>query len=92
MTVELDHIELKSDTGKFLLNCISTSFSNEEFVVIVGKNGAGKSLLLRSIFGLEKLDTGSINYVEDGKLSTNRSEQQKKTGASFTRGGKANPM
>lgn len=44
----LDHVSLHVDQG--------------EIVSVIGANGAGKSTLMRSICGVKKLTSGSINY------------------------------
>ncbi len=65
MTVHLDQITLKNETAVPLLTDVSASFSSDEFAVLVGKNGAGKSLLLRTIVGLEKPDQGKVWWSDD---------------------------
>jgi NitT/TauT family transport system ATP-binding protein len=45
-----------------VLDNVSFSVRNDEFVCLVGPSGCGKSTLLRMIAGLEKVDSGSILF------------------------------
>jgi len=67
----------KSYGGKGVLSDISLSVSHGQSLAVVGKSGAGKSVLLRCLIGLVKPDNGTI-YV-DNKLinSMNFSQLQK---------------
>ncbi len=67
-------IELKNLTvsygNRVILNNISTTFSEGDFVCIIGKNGCGKSTLLRTIIGLKNY-TGKVllNNIDIKKFS-----------------------
>ena len=51
------------DNSKVLvLDNVSFSVGNDEFVCLVGPSGCGKSTLLRMIAGLEKADSGKILF------------------------------
>ena len=63
--IELKNI-YKSYNEKVILNDISFSIPHGQAVAIVGKSGAGKSVLLKCLIGLIKPDAGTI-YV-DNKL------------------------
>ena len=52
------------------LRGISLDVNEGEIVTLIGSNGAGKSTTLKSISGLAKVKTGSIDYK--GKSITNR--------------------
>lgn len=45
------------------LKDVSFNLNEDETVCIVGESGSGKSTLVRSILGLERLDSGSISYL-----------------------------
>lgn len=45
-----------------VLDNVSFSVGNDEFVCLVGPSGCGKSTLLRIIAGLEKADSGRILF------------------------------
>ena len=57
----------KSFAEKTILSDISFSIPSGQIVAIVGKSGAGKSVLLKCLIGLIKPDEGTI-YL-DNKLS-----------------------
>ena len=61
----MNHIEFKNMTktypnGFTALKNISTTFHQNEFIVIVGPSGCGKTTLLRTIAGLEKITSGEL--------------------------------
>lgn len=58
-TIELKNIS-KSFGGRTLINDFSYIFLREESVAFVGKNGCGKSTLMKIITGAEKPDTGEV--------------------------------
>lgn len=66
-------IEIKHLTKEFgdtaVLNDISFSIKNNEFVVFLGPSGCGKSTLLRMIAGLESLSDGEI-WMDGKRLDT----------------------
>ena len=46
--------------GTFRLKDISFSVNSDEILAIIGKTGSGKTLLLESIAGFQKPDSGKI--------------------------------
>lgn len=67
----------KSYKGKAVLKGLNLEVRDGETLVIVGRSGAGKSVLLRQIIGLEKPDQGevlingvAISRLEGGPLYT----------------------
>ena len=66
--VELKNIIKKYDT-KTIIDNISLSVKDKEFLVLVGSSGCGKSTILRMIAGLEDITSGEI-YI-DGKCVNN---------------------
>ena len=67
----------KSYGGKGVLSDISLSVSHGQSLAVVGKSGAGKSVLLRCLIGLVKPDQGTI-YVDNKLINTmNFSQLQK---------------
>jgi NitT/TauT family transport system ATP-binding protein len=75
--LELNNVtkEYADDNGKrnVVLNNISLSISQNEFISIVGPSGCGKSTLLRIIMGLETYSRGEVlfkgEYVQ-GKINS----------------------
>jgi len=67
----------KSYGGKGVLSDINLSVSHGQSLAVVGKSGAGKSVLLRCLIGLVKPDNGTI-YVDNKLINTmNFSQLQK---------------
>ena len=64
----------QSFSDKIILSDISFSISQGQIVAIVGKSGAGKSVLLKCLIGLIKPDEGTI-YL-DNKLINSMNFQQ----------------
>ena len=58
----------KSFGPKCVLNNLTFSAKRGEFIVLVGPSGCGKSTMLRSIAGLETIDSGNI-YIESKNVT-----------------------
>ena len=57
----------KADSGRVLLDGVSFSVREGEFVGILGASGAGKTLTIRAIAGLTDVDAGECAFTgEDG--------------------------
>ena len=65
--IEIQHLK-KSFSGKIVLNNIDLTISKGESLVIIGRSGCGKTVLLKSIIGLIKPDAGKI--IVDGETIT----------------------
>ena len=64
--LELKHVSVDvNDGGKEILKDISLTINDDEFVVITGPNGGGKSTLAKMIAGMMPLSSGQI--LLDGK-------------------------
>ena len=63
-----DNLQIKYD-DKAIFNKISFEIENEDRIAITGKNGAGKSSLLKLIMGDEISYTGNLKKVNDIKIS-----------------------
>lgn len=55
----------KTFSGKPVLNTVSFAAKKGEFIVLVGPSGCGKSTMLRSVAGLESIDSGQIIIGEE---------------------------
>lgn len=62
--IEVKHIS-KSFDGRSILNDISAQFFDGKTNLIIGKSGSGKTVLMKSIVGLLRPDSGEVLY--DGK-------------------------
>ena len=77
---------VKSFGEQMVLNRIDLEVSRAETLAILGRSGAGKSVLLKLIIGLQKPDAGSIEVTGEqiSGLSADRLNQvRKKIGFSF---------
>ena len=60
---------------KQILSNISFELRQEEHLVIIGSSGAGKSMLIKCLLGLEDLSSGSI-FFENNLVSGNKDKQR----------------
>ena len=58
--VNIEHLYYRYNGGKLILNDINLSIADNEFVVIAGENGCGKTTLLKNISGLLRPLQGNI--------------------------------
>jgi len=63
MVLKVDKLS-KSYNSKNVLNNVSFSVSKGEIFSIIGKNGTGKSTLVKLISGLSQPDSGLVYYEE----------------------------
>ncbi|KGN66929.1 MULTISPECIES: ABC transporter ATP-binding protein [unclassified Porphyromonas] len=73
--IEIKNVQ-KSFGGKDVLRGISATFESGKTSLIIGKSGAGKTVLLKSIVGLVFPDKGEVLY--DGNSIYNLSENEMK--------------
>ena len=64
--IQLQNVSKKIKTNQ-VLNNISYTFEEGKVYGLYGRNGSGKTMLLRAVSGLIRLDSGSI-YVDGKKL------------------------
>lgn len=64
--IQLQNVSKKIKTNQ-VLNNISYTFEKGKVYGLYGRNGSGKTMLLRAVSGLIRLDSGSI-YVDGKKL------------------------
>ena len=72
--IEVKHLNKVIETKQILTN-ISFTLKPEEHLVIIGSSGAGKSMLVKCILGLEDVSHGSIFF--DGKPMSGNADRQK---------------
>ena len=61
--------------SKQILKNVSFILEQQEHLVVIGSSGAGKSMLVKCILGLENISSGSILF--DGNLISENSDKQK---------------
>ena len=62
--IEVKNID-KSFDGVQVLKNVSAVFENGKTNMIIGASGSGKTVLMKSIIGLHRIDNGKIEY--DGR-------------------------
>jgi len=67
--------------GKTALRSVSANISSNEIVAIMGRNGAGKSSLLKSIAGISDVSTGSVDI--SGSNPKNLKGKERRTSIGF---------
>ena len=72
--IEVKNLNKVIETKQILTN-ISFTLKPEEHLIIIGSSGAGKSMLVKCILGLEDVSHGSIFF--DGKPMTGNADRQK---------------
>lgn len=80
-------LSLKNITKKFgdliVLNNVNLDVREHDIIVLCGPSGGGKSTLLRTINGLEKMDSGEMIYRGKTVNSKNIHEERKHIGMVF---------
>lgn len=59
--IRAEHI-VKSFDGRVVLDDISATFEKGKTNLIIGQSGSGKTVLLKSLVGLHRIDSGAIYY------------------------------
>lgn len=66
--IEIQQVSKAYDDSKPVLKQVSLSIEKGEFITLLGSSGCGKTTLLRSIAGLETVDSGSI-YIDGADIT-----------------------
>src|SRR5688572_8452742 len=80
MSIELDQVT-KRYQGVPVVNDVSISVAEGEFLVLLGPSGSGKSTLLRAIAGLTEFDRGRVSL--HGRDVTHVSAREREVGFVF---------
>jgi phospholipid/cholesterol/gamma-HCH transport system ATP-binding protein len=86
--IEINNLR-KSFGKQAVLNDVSLQLFNGENLVVLGKSGSGKSVLIKCIVGLLNFDSGTINVLGENVSKLNSdgiSELRKKIGFLFQSG------
>lgn len=65
---------VKSFDGTVVLNHITTTLQDGQVNMIIGQSGSGKTVFMKSLIGLHKVDSGQILY--DGRDLSDMNEKQ----------------
>lgn len=68
-TIQLEHIKKQYPNGFTAIHDLSLEIQDQEFLVLVGSSGCGKTTLLRLIAGLEEPSSGLLKM--DGRVMNN---------------------
>jgi zinc transport system ATP-binding protein len=66
-----------------VINNISFSVEKNDFILVIGSNGVGKSTLIKGILGLIKPKAGEINYIDCNKKNVGYMPQETRVDANF---------
>lgn len=64
--IEVKHV-IKSFDGTTVLNDVTADFRDGEVNMIIGQSGSGKTVLMKSMIGLHRIDAGEIVYSNENK-------------------------
>jgi len=73
LVIEINNLK-KSFANQEVLQNVSLKLFNGENLVVIGKSGSGKSVLIKCIVGLLNSDGGTINVFEKDVAKLNRAE------------------
>lgn len=73
--IEVKNVE-KSFGEQKVLKGITTSFETGKTNLIIGQSGSGKTVLLKSLLGIHKLDSGTISF--DGRIYSDMNDDEKR--------------
>jgi len=71
LSIELDSISYKTESGKHIFNEVTTKFHGNERVLLKGLPGSGKTTFLKMLSGLLEPDSGNI-YINNTSLKGSR--------------------
>ncbi len=77
MLLEVKHLSKRFSGGTEVLKDVSFGVNEGDFIVISGKNGSGKSVLMRHLNGLYRPDSGEVLYRDEPIFKRIRMVRQK---------------
>lgn len=64
--VEINNLTVGYDNKPNVLNDVSLTIYEDDFLGVIGPNGGGKTTLLKTILGLIRPESGTINFYDKG--------------------------
>src|SRR5690554_5640893 len=64
--VEINSLTVRYDNKPNVLNDVSLTIYEDDFLGVIGPNGGGKTTLLKTILGLIRPESGTINFYDKG--------------------------
>lgn len=80
--LSIEQLSFGFSKAKTILHEVTFSVSSGDFVVVTGRNGSGKSVLLRCIKGILKPDAGKI-FIDGKDLTKDGTERNRSIGLVF---------
>lgn len=74
--IEVQHVSKSFTDGITVLDDINTTFETGKTNLIIGQSGSGKTVLMKSVVGIHRVDKGKILY--DGRDITVMKDKQRK--------------
>lgn len=65
--IEISNLTVGYENKPNVLQNVSLTVYDDDFLGIIGPNGGGKTTLLKSILGLIKTDSGNISFYDNGQ-------------------------
>lgn len=75
--IELKNVSMAYGRNPVLLSEIDAAFCNSKLTALIGRNGTGKSTLLRALAGLEQPRIGSVEVNGKNIYRINEAERAK---------------
>ena len=76
MSLEINGLRFRySPKGPLVLNDIDMRLEDGEIGILLGRNGSGKTTLFKNIIGIEKPESGSMDFFEKDLLKMDRRER-----------------
>ncbi|MBW6481379.1 MAG: ABC transporter ATP-binding protein [Bacteroidales bacterium] len=85
--IEIEHLSKSYQQNNPVLNNISLTLPQGEFVTIIGPSGCGKTTLLRLINAMTGYDTGTIKVMGKDLVEWNKIELRRRIGYVIQQGG-----
>ena len=80
--LEIKNLTLGYDDDA-VINNISFTVEKNDFILVIGSNGVGKSTLIKGILGLIKPRSGEINFIDANKKNVGYMPQETRVDANF---------